>query len=63
MRYCASTNPRALRFIVLMMGIYLHLGPLSRHVIATMDDRIAAQDTPRPSMPPPAREAHAGAAF
>jgi hypothetical protein len=63
MRYCAATNPRALRFIVLMMGIYLHLGPLSRHVIATMDDRIAAQDTPRLSMPPVAQEARTGAAF
>ena len=63
MRYCAATNPRALRFIVLMMGIYIHLGPLSRHVIAAMDARIAAQDTPPVSIPPAAHEAHARAAF
>ena len=63
MSYCASTNPRALRFIVLMMGIYLHIGPLSRNVIAEMDSRIAAQDIPRNSMPPAIQEAQARAAF
>ena len=63
MSYCASTNPRALRFIVLMMGIYLHIGPLSRNVIAEMDSRIAAQDFPQHSMPPAIQEAQARAAF
>ena len=42
-RYVASTNPRALRFVVLMMGIYLHLGPFSRRVIAEIDGRIASE--------------------
>ena len=43
-RYCASTNPRALRFIVMMMAFYLHLGPFSRRVIAEIDNRVAAGD-------------------
>jgi radical SAM superfamily enzyme YgiQ (UPF0313 family) len=42
--YCASTNPRAVRFIVLMMAIYLHLGPFSRRVTAEIGGRIATAD-------------------
>ncbi len=52
-RYVATTNPRALRFIVLMMGIYLHLGPFSRRVIAEIDHRIATQNLPTGRTPMP----------
>ncbi len=58
--YCISTNPRAVRFIVLMMAMYLHLGPFSRRVIAEIDRRIAAEDAAPAALPAPAR-AHAAA--
>ena len=38
--YCAKTNPAALRFIVLLMGLYLHVGPFSRRVMADIDRQI-----------------------
>jgi len=60
MSYCASTNPRAVRFIVLMMAIYLHLGPFSRRVIAEIDGRTAAKDS-RSSRMPVAAHAHIAA--
>jgi radical SAM superfamily enzyme YgiQ (UPF0313 family) len=41
---CARTNPAALRYIVLLMAIYIYLGPFSRTVIAEIDRRIAAID-------------------
>jgi hypothetical protein len=50
-RYCASTNPRALRLIVLLMAIYLHLGPFSRKVIATIDRQLAGLHNQRPPLP------------
>jgi radical SAM superfamily enzyme YgiQ (UPF0313 family) len=34
---CAQTNPLALRYIVMMMGIYLHLGPFARQLVASFD--------------------------
>jgi radical SAM superfamily enzyme YgiQ (UPF0313 family) len=37
-------NPGALRQIVTLMAIYMHLGPFSRHVIAEIDRRIAQED-------------------
>jgi radical SAM superfamily enzyme YgiQ (UPF0313 family) len=37
-------NPGALRQIVTLMAIYLHLGPFSRHVITEIDRRIAVED-------------------
>ena len=37
-------NPGALRQIVTLMAIYLHLGPFSKHVIAEIDRRIAELD-------------------
>jgi len=58
-RYCASTNPRALRLIVPMMAIYLHLGPFSRRVMAEIDRRIET-DVSAPTQP--AAEAGARAA-
>jgi Domain of unknown function (DUF4070)/Radical SAM superfamily len=55
--YCASTNPRAFRFIVQMMAIYTHLGPFSRRVMAEIESRIAAEERS------PTRQLEAAAAF
>jgi radical SAM superfamily enzyme YgiQ (UPF0313 family) len=41
---CARTNPGALRYIVMLMAMYLHLGPFSRAVIGAIDRRIAEID-------------------
>jgi radical SAM superfamily enzyme YgiQ (UPF0313 family) len=46
-------NPGALRQIVTMMAIYLHLGPFSKHVISEIDRRIAELDAAAPEMVPP----------
>ena len=45
-------NPGALRQIVTMMAIYLHLGPFSKHVISEIDRRIAELDDAAAMMPP-----------
>jgi hypothetical protein len=52
--YCAATNPRAVRFIVMLMALYLHLGPFSRQVIAAIDRQRAGLHTQR--LPRPATE-------
>ncbi|MGY4567652.1 B12-binding domain-containing radical SAM protein [Bradyrhizobium sp. USDA 3256] len=44
----AKSNPGALRYIVMLMALYLHFGPFSKHVIREIDRRIAALD----DMPP-----------
>ena len=41
---CAKSNPAALRYIVILMAFYLHLGPFARKVIATIDARLAELD-------------------
>jgi radical SAM superfamily enzyme YgiQ (UPF0313 family) len=41
---CAKANPAAVRYILMLMTLYLHLGPFSRQVIAAIDRRIAALD-------------------
>jgi len=40
----AKTNPGALRYIVMLMALYMHLGPFSKHVISEIDRRIAELD-------------------
>jgi radical SAM superfamily enzyme YgiQ (UPF0313 family) len=45
----AKTNPGALRYIVMLMALYLHLGPFSKHVISEIDRRIADLDGIRPA--------------
>jgi len=40
----AKTNPGALRYIVMLMALYLHLGPFSKRVISEIDRRIAELD-------------------
>jgi hypothetical protein len=43
---CAKSNPAALRYVVIQMALYLHLGPSARKVIA-IDRRQACGSRPR----------------
>ena len=43
-----KTNPGALRQIVTLMAMYLHLGPFSKHVIDEIDQRIRDLDEASP---------------
>ena len=45
----AKTNPDALRYIVMLMALYLHLGPFSKRVISEIDRRIAELDVAAPA--------------
>jgi hypothetical protein len=45
----AKTNPDALRYIVMLMALYLHLGPFSKRVIGEIDRRIAELDVVAPA--------------
>jgi hypothetical protein len=38
---CAKSNPAALRYVMMLMAFYLHLGPFARQVIAAIDARLA----------------------
>ncbi len=61
---CAKTNPAALRYIVMLMAFYMHLGPFAQRVIAEIDRRIEALDNQRMVMPvAPARESAAAASM
>jgi len=40
----AKTNPGALRYIVMLMALYMHFGPFSKRVISEIDRRIAELD-------------------
>src|SRR6478735_7372528 len=44
----AKTNPGALRYIVMLMALYMHLGPFSKHVISEIERRIAELDRMSP---------------
>src|SRR6266851_1269030 len=44
----AKTNPGALRYIVMLMALYMHLGPFSKRVISEIDRRIAELDGMHP---------------
>jgi hypothetical protein len=46
----AKTNPGALRYIVMLMALYMHLGPFSKRVISEIDRRIAELDAMPPAM-------------
>jgi len=37
---CVKTNPSAVRYIVTLMALYMHLGPFSRFVIREIDRRL-----------------------
>jgi hypothetical protein len=55
-KYCARVNPAALRLIMGLMAIYLHVGPFSRKVMASIDRQIADTDMPMlPNSRVPAR--------
>jgi radical SAM superfamily enzyme YgiQ (UPF0313 family) len=41
---CAKSNPAALRYVVIQMAFYLHLGPFARKVIASIDARLVELD-------------------
>ena len=45
----AKSNPGALRYIVMLMALYMHLGPFSKHVISEIDRRIAELDMVAPA--------------
>jgi radical SAM superfamily enzyme YgiQ (UPF0313 family) len=49
---CARNNPAALRYVVLLMAMYIHLGPFSRRAIEQIDQRIAALDQAEPAHAP-----------
>jgi radical SAM superfamily enzyme YgiQ (UPF0313 family) len=44
LKHCRSTNPGAVRHIMTLMTLYMHLGPFSRFVMREVDRRIAAID-------------------
>lgn len=56
---CAVNNRQALPYVMMMVALYLHLGPFSRHVIAQVQQQIdiSAKATPAPY---PARPLMAG---
>jgi hypothetical protein len=55
---CVAVNPDCARYVVLMIALYHHLGPFSRHVIRQIDEKlaeIAAVSSPaRTELPTPA---------
>jgi radical SAM superfamily enzyme YgiQ (UPF0313 family) len=59
----AKTNPAALRYIVILMALYLHLGPFSKHVIFEIDRRIAELDGLPPARAAGVRQASPPASF
>jgi radical SAM superfamily enzyme YgiQ (UPF0313 family) len=42
---CAIHNPRALKYVMITMALYLHIGPFSRYVRAHTEEQIALIDT------------------
>jgi radical SAM superfamily enzyme YgiQ (UPF0313 family) len=46
---CRASNPGALRHVMALMTLYIHLGPFSRFVIREIDRRIAAFDSVTPA--------------
>ena len=49
---CIIHNPRALPYLVMIMALYLHLGPFARQVIAEIDREIEDVDQGRWRAPP-----------
>lgn len=48
---CQKTNPAAVRYVLSLMAMYLHLGPYAREVIAAIDVRLAALRAPVSAAP------------
>ena len=53
---CVKTNPKSVRYIVLLLALYMHLGPFSRYVIKRIDEMIADLDEAEPPPPIPSSE-------
>jgi len=49
---CIIHNPKALPYLIMMIALYLHLGPFARHVIAEIDRQIEDVDLGRWRAPP-----------
>jgi hypothetical protein len=49
---CVIHNPKAFPYLIMMMSLYLHLGPFSRYVIAEINRQIEDVDTGRWQAPP-----------
>jgi radical SAM superfamily enzyme YgiQ (UPF0313 family) len=49
--YCLVRNPAALKSVIRMMSLYVHLGPFSALVIASLKERIALLDRGELAMP------------
>ena len=47
---CVATNPKSVRYLVLLLSLYMHLGPFSRYVMNRIDQIIA--DLPDDPLPP-----------
>jgi len=47
---CAKNKPASVRIVVALLGMYLHLGPFSRQVMAAIDRRIAALEREIPAV-------------
>jgi radical SAM superfamily enzyme YgiQ (UPF0313 family) len=52
----SKTNPAALRYIVMQMALYMHLGPFAKRVIGEIDRRIAELDDVPPLRATPIRQ-------
>src|SRR5262249_43731691 len=48
---CAAANPTSARYIVTLMTFYLHLGPFSRFVIQSLEQKIGQLDAGPSSAP------------
>jgi hypothetical protein len=46
---CAKANAAALRYIVILMAFYLHLGPFVQRVIGAIDKRLAELELEEPA--------------
>ncbi len=49
---CLANNRQALPYVLMMVALYLHLGPFSRHVIAQVQRQIDnLADAPSAALP------------
>ncbi len=47
-----KNNPKSVRYVVLLLALYMHLGPFSRYVIERIDEKIAKLDAEAPPAVP-----------
>src|SRR5437867_2137565 len=41
---CVTRNPRAIKYVVSLMALYMHFGPFSRYVVGRLEEQIASID-------------------